>query len=163
MQTNNPFNNTINTLNERNKEVDKFTRKIDEEMKEDYNKNEENDNPAFILYNSITKTSIELLQSESAIETFKKIESKIGEDATKSMIEMFAIMLTQSSYDAVLTYDSLLKKELDKQFDHFAEHLNIAKADIEAHQGALTVFRKQLNEIQTKLEISKIKNENNIK
>lgn len=158
MQTNNPFNDMIENLNKTAEAVDKTTR---EDNKEN-NSTDENNDPAFVLYNTIANNAVELLQNETVIETFRKLSPVLGNDGTKSMIEMFSILLTQSAYQAVLFYDNLLKEELSAQFNHFATHINTARADIEAHHGALTVFRKQLGEIQTKLNIEKFEEQNHI-
>lgn len=159
MENNNPFNDTINKFNKKTNDIDNETRKMDENN----DKDKENDNPGYILYNAIANSSIELLKNDTVINTFKKLSDKLGEDLSKSIVEMFAILLTQSSYQSVLFYDSLLKKELDIQFKHYTEHINIAKADISAHHDVLKVLRKQLNDIQDKLKIKEFEKENNIK
>ena len=170
METNNPFEETINTIKENLKNVDEITRKQDEEESGSENKNEKNEsknedntNPAYILYNSIASNSIDLLQDPTVVNTFKKLSESVGEDVSKSMVEMFAIMLTQSAHQALLLYDALLKKELDAQFMHFAKNINANRADINAHHSALTVFKKQLDEISSALKIKKFESENKIK
>ena len=175
MNTNNPFNDTIENLKKATDSVDKITRennkneekKTDKlnkrkDQEDDSNQNDENNDPAYILYNAISNSAIETLKSDAVINTFKKLSPVLGEDVSKSIIEMFAILLTQSAYQAVLFYDDLLKQELSMQFNHMGEHLNIAKADIEAHNGVLKVFRQQLGEIQKKLNIDKIEEEYHI-
>lgn len=156
MERNKPFDDTIENLQKTVDSVDEATK--DKESKQD----DENKDPAYVFYNAIANTSVELLQNPNVVDTFKKLANSLGEDVTKSLIEMFAIMLTQSAYNAVIFYDSLLKSELAKQFNHFAEHLNMAKADINAHKGALKVFRQQLGDIQTKLKIEKFQEENKV-
>ena len=141
---NNPFKDTIETLNKKSEKINES--------------NSEDKNPGYILYDAIANNSIEILSNPEVVNTFKKIADAIGEEATKSMVEMLAIIITQASYQSIIFYDGLLKNQLTDQFNHFASHINSAKADVEAHHGVLRVFKQQLSEIQNKLEIEKIEN-----
>ena len=166
METNNPFNDTIEKMNKNIDALDEETRKLDKERDdsndESSDKESENTNPAYIIYKAISDSSIEMLQSKEVVDTFKVIANAVGEDVSKKMVEMFAILLTQSAYSAVMFYDGLLSKVLESQFNHFAESINTNKADIEGHHSALKVFKKQLGEIQNKLNIENFQSENHI-
>lgn len=163
MDKNNPFDSTIENLKKSTETVDKVTRKAAaEESGQPDDPKEPNREPAYVLYNMIANGSIELLQNESAIKAFQKLAEKTDGETAKLMIEMFAIMLTQSAYNAVVFYDELLKQELTKQFDHFADNINQNRAAISGQHGAILVFKKQLDEIQSKLKIEQFAKENNI-
>jgi len=163
MDKNNPFDPTINSLKETADAIDNATRKAaEEETGEPNNPEEANTDPAYVLYNTIANTSIELLQNEVVVKAFQKLASTTDAETSKCMIEMFAILLTQSAYNAILFYDELLKQELTKQFNHFADNINENRATINGHHSAMLVFRKQLNEIASKLKIEQFAKENNI-
>lgn len=162
METNNPFNDTIDNFNKAKNIIDEETRKQDDTVEDVTKETDENNHPAYVLYNAIANNSIELLKNDTIVNTFRKLATAVGEDISKSMVEMFAILLTQSAYQAILFYDTLLKQELDNQFNHFAEHINASRADINAHHSALKVFKQQLSEIQTKLNINEIEKTHNI-
>ena len=167
MERSNPFNSTIESLNKTAVEIDEATRKMNEEDEsreenDSKNQNNENTDPAYVLYNAIADNSIELLRNETVINTFRKIADTVGEDVSKSIIEMMAILMSQSAYHAIVFYDTLLKKELDNQFNHFAAHINTNRADIDAHSGVLKVFKQQLSTIQNSLKIEKFEEENNV-
>ena len=152
---NNPFVDTIETINKASDTVDKATKTTEED-------NKENTNPGYILYNAIANNSIEILSNPEVVNTFKKIAESVGEEVSKSLVEMLAIIITQASYQSLIFYDSMLKNELTEQFNHFAQHINSAKADVEAHHGVLKVFKQQLGEIENALQIKKFESKNNI-
>lgn len=118
--------------------------------------------PAFMLYNQIAETSVKLLQLPEIVAAFAMLSKSIGEDEAKTLVEVLALTMTQSAYQAICFYDELLKAELTKQFDNVGEHLNTTRADVEAHSGVLAVFRKQLSEIQNKMKIETFTKENDI-
>jgi len=164
MENNNPFNDTIDSLKRTAKQVDEYTRKKDaEENETPINNEEKNTNPSFVLYDAIATSSISLLEDSEVVKTFKKIAENVGEDISKSLVELMAIVMTQSAYHAIIFYDKLLKKELDIQFNHIAENMNILKADTDGHHEVLKVFKKQLGDIQNKIKLENFQTENNIK
>lgn len=155
---NNPFEETINTLNQNVEEIDKTTREEDQNNDSE----EKNTNPGYVLYNAIASNSIELLKNDTVVNTFKKLAGVVGEDVSKDVVEMFAILMSQSAYQSILFYDAMLKQELDKQFNHFAEHINSQGAVIDAHNSVITVFKKHLDDIQTKLNLEDFEKTNHI-
>lgn len=168
MNKTNPFNDTINHFKNTSDKIDEITRKEAEENNKetsDSKKNEakdENKDPTYILYNSISNTIISLLQSNEVLGTFKKISDATNLDVSKSMIEMMAILMTQSSYQAILLYDSMLTERLNIQFDNFVNAININKADIDGHHNVLKVFKKRLGDIEKTLKLGDFVEKNNI-
>ena len=58
MEVNNPFESTINNLNKTSDEIDKATREANKTTSE-----ENNNDPAYVLYNAISESSIKILPS----------------------------------------------------------------------------------------------------
>lgn len=161
-QNQNPMSNSIDDLN-KIKSVVKDSAKETEAVKEGVVTEEEKQKePAFALFDSIANSSIEILQSEGVVKAFSGIAPALGEEGTKSLIDLITIVMIQSSYYAILQYDEMLKSELDKHFDAIVNNLNICKSDLEAYKSALQVFRKSLNEVKSTLQIEGFKKENNV-
>lgn len=89
-----------------------------------------------------------VLKSEKDLENFTTIISSITISAV---------------YNTILLYDDLLKDELQKQFDHVADHINLAKSDIEALKAVVQIHGKELTQMKSSSEINKFKEENGIK
>ena len=75
---------------------------------------------------------------------------------------MMAILMTQSSYQAILLYDSMLTERLNIQFDNFVNAINTNKADIDGHHNVLKVFKKRLGDIEKTLKLGDFVEKNNI-
>lgn len=157
-----PLNDSINELKQFQEAVKKAAEQSPDVKDGKVTAEEELQEPGYMLYNQIAESSIKILELPEVVKAFAKLTETFGEETSKSLVELFALTMTQSSYQAVLFYDSLLKEELGKQLDNIGVHLNGAKADIEGIKPALTVFKKQIGEIQKKLEIDKFVKDNNI-
>ena len=120
-------------------------------------KEEEQQEPAYLLLNGIADTSVKILQMPTVAAFFEKLSNKLGSDLTHDLIEVLTIIMSNSAYEAVVFYDELLKRELTKQFDNVGETFNKIGADVNAHNGVLSVFKARLDEIEKSLKIDKIK------
>lgn len=147
-----PFNDSINELRQCQEDMKKKAAEAPDVKEGKCTAEEELREPAYLLYNQIAESSIRILQLPEVVKTFSALSDKLGDDLAKSFVELLAMTMTQSAHQAVLFYDDLLKCELTKQFDNVGEHLNDTRAIVEGHTGALSVFKTQLNEIQTKLK-----------
>lgn len=149
---NNPLNDSVNELKQCQENIKKKAEESDDVKDGKCTAEEELREPAYVLYNQIAESSIRILQLPEVVNIFAKLSSNIGDDIAKALVELMALTMTQSAHQAVLFYDDLLKTELTKQFDNIGEHLNDTRAIVEGHTGALSVFKTQLNEIQSKLK-----------
>lgn len=113
---------------------------------------EELNEPAYVLFNQISESSVKILENEAINQAVIELSKQIGEDASIHLAELITIAMTNAAYYAVLSYDNLLKKELTKQFENVSHHINLSKSDIEGHAAVLTVFRKRLSDIEDRLK-----------
>jgi hypothetical protein len=148
----NNLNDSINEIKDFSKNVEEAINNEDNELTEEEKKEE----PDYLLYNAISETSISILQQESVIKLFEKISDKLGDDITKSLIELMTLTMTHSAFNAIVFYDGLLKGELTNQFDHYGNHLNNTSAIVRSHDSVLEVFGKRITDLENKLKIDEI-------
>lgn len=143
-------------LNDSVKDLNKFrsTIKNSDEVK--------NKEPGALLLDGIAKSSIEILQSDVVLSSFSKLIPTLGEETSKTLIELLTVLMTQSAFAALTTYDEMLKEELDTHFNGIIHNLNLCKSDIEGYNAALKVFKRSLEEIKQKIQVSEIIKDNKI-
>lgn len=141
------FKNNMKEATKHTKDVKEGSCTPEDEQKE----------PAYILYDGIADGSISILESPVFIEGFKKISDKLGDEVSRSLAEMLAIAMTKSAYSAITFYDDLLKAELQKQFDNYGSSLNGVIAKTNGINGAMEVFKKRIGDMENKLKIDSIK------
>lgn len=122
---------------------------------------DEKQEPGYLLFKAISESSIEILQQPSVVELFKKVSENIGEDVSKSLVELLAISMSHSAHNAIIFYDQMLKGELTRQFDHYGDHLNAIGGTVRSHDSVLEVFSKRLSKIETTLKLNEVKSEIN--
>lgn len=159
MENKDIFADAIQELEDLRKVMIKAAEESEDVKEGNCTEDDEKSEPAFILFDQISKSSISMLKQPIAEKIFNEIQEKLGYDTTKGLIELFVVTMTHSAHNAILFYDDLLKQELTKQFDHMGEYINNANADIKAHKAVLEVFRKDLNEIKSKLLIDQFNKE----
>lgn len=125
-------------------------------------KEEELKEPAYLLYNQIAEANIQILQMPPVVKAFEKLNESLGEDAAKTLVELLAILMTQSSHQAVLFYDDLLKQELKKQFDLYGDFLNNTIADVSGIKSAIEVIKTRLGNFERDKKVEQFSKENNI-
>lgn len=155
----NPMNDSIDSIKNFQKDMEAASANTEDVKNGTATKEEEQQEPGYILYNGIAETSIQIMQSPIISNLFDALNEKLGEDLTKKIVEAFTIMMTTSAYEAVVFYDELLKKELTNQFDSIAKSFSMISADVTAHTGVLEVFKKRLDDISKSLKIDEIKKE----
>lgn len=161
-QNQNPMSESIEDL-KKIKEVVSNSAKDTEAVKEGVvSEEEKKKEPSFVLFDAIAESSISILQTEGVLTAFQGIAPVLGKEGTKSLIDLITIIMTQSSYYAILQYDEMLKSELDKHFDNIVNNINICKSDLDAYKATLQVFSRSLNEIKKKLQIDDFIKENNV-
>lgn len=130
-----------------------------------------NNNPEFskeenklgnVLFNQITECSIEILKNPEINKALKNIENEhdLKESSITSLINIIAIAMSESAYNAILFYDDLLKKELQRQIDHIGNHINTSKSDIEGMKSVLLIHQKRIEELKNNLIAKDIKENN---
>lgn len=128
------------------------------ELKDAVDKREDKDDPAYVLYDSITESVIDILNSDAVQKSFNTLSGKLGNDTVKPLVELMALCMTNAAHHAVCIYDMLLKEELNKQFDNYGDALNKCIATVNAHDGAIKVLRKSVTD--TKNEVEELKDKN---
>jgi len=113
--------------------------------------------PMYVLYGNILKSTTDILRTEETKKLFDKLIGKFGEDTTADLMEFFAAAITQASYNSVVFYDGLLKQELTREFGKFGDPLNQCIADVKAHSGVLSVFRKRIEALEKVAKVEEIK------
>lgn len=151
----NPFQNEIDELVRRQKEAYKAAAETEDVKAGNCTADDERQEPGFILYNQISKNVIEILNKPEVAKVFANIGKVMGDELSKEFISVIALSMSVSAHNAITFYDSLLKKELDAQFDNIGHHINLCKADIVGHQSVLEVFKKRLDEIEKQNKINK--------
>lgn len=119
--------------------------------------NDEVNEPGNVLFNQIVENTVKILGDPEVKKAFVTIAKGIGSETTKALLDIISITMSYSAFQAITFYDDLLKRELTKQFDNVGNHINISKADIEAHKSVLQMFKKQIGDINNKLQIDEIK------
>lgn len=157
-----PLNDTIRDLENMRKAMNESIEQSEDVKNGKCTIDDEKHEAGYILYNQIAETNIKILSMPTTVEIFSKLSESLGEEMSRSLVELLAITMTQSAHQAIIFHDNLLKEEISKQFDNLVEHININHAEIAAHTGAIKVFKAQLNEIQKKLQIDSFTNENGI-
>lgn len=112
--------------------------------------------PAYVLYEQITKSTAAIFRDTGIASTFKHLSGKIGEEATADIMNLIAICMTQSAHQAVIFYDELLKVELKAELDTIIKQTNNNGASIKAHDAVIKVFKSALDKINKKLLIDDI-------
>ena len=161
-QKNNLFDDAIKDL-ENMRRAMKESLKQSEEVKEGNNNENQINDPSYVLFDQITKSTIEILKQPELEKIFGKISETLGDDTAKGLIEIFSASMTHSAYEAIVFYDGLLKIELSNQFDNIGKFINNLAADIKAHNAVLEVHKKDINEIKEEILIKKFKDNTNIK
>ena len=108
-------------------------------------KEEEMEEPENILFNAISDTTVNILKDSAITEQFKTVVEGMGESVAGALMAITAITTTHAAYQAVVFHDELLKKELIKQFDSFAYHINETKGILGECQARLTVLEKKVD------------------
>ena len=167
---NKELKDSIEGLKELQDVHDKILEEVDDVVKGETTKEEEAAEPENLLFKQIYELAIRVLSDPSIDESFSIVAdnlTKCFEDpetdkpaavktATSAIVNIVAMSLVSSAYNSILFYDGLLKKELDAQFDHMAHHVNMSKADIEGLKALTAIFRRQISDINKKLQIDDI-------
>ena len=116
----------------------------------------------------IAEDSLAILENEDVKLGIDKITKNMEsipdhENTVGAIVTLIVTAASNASYRAMIRYDSMLKSELDKQFENIAHHINLTKADMEGVKAAIQVHTKSIGELQNKVQIDSIKKENNIK
>ncbi len=154
-----------NSLEESVEKIKEFQKKLEEaaantkDVKEGKaTKEEEQQEPGYILFQGITETSIKILQMPIVAETLNGLADKLGDNTAKKLTEMLAIIMTNSAYCAINFYDELLKQELQKQFDNVGQYMSRISGDVHAHNSVLEIHQKRLDAIDKAKTQEAIKN-----
>lgn len=118
---------------------------------------EEQQEPAYRLYNQIAETCINVIKLPTFQQGFAEVSKSIGPETAQKLVEMMVLSMAHSAHNAIAFYDSLLKKELDNQFQNLGKAINQLGGTVNGHTGALEVFKQRLGEISKKLQLDELK------
>lgn len=109
------------------------------------------DDPSYQLYQHIFETTSRVFDADETKEIFKVISSKMGEEISISLMSLMVLTVTHSAYDAIAFYDNHISDILNEQFTQIIDHVNGQNAAIDGMQSAMQIYRKQLNDISSKI------------
>ena len=141
------FNTTVETKAQESEDIKEDQSTIEEKKRE----------PENVLFNGIIDNTVNILQNPIINKSFEVMAKDMSADSVSALVNIVAIAMTYSSYQAIVFYDDLLKQELVKQFENVGKYINAIKADQEGQGGAIKIIRNQINEIVTKFKIDEIK------
>lgn len=154
-----PLNDSVESIKNFQNKMEEAAGKTEDVKDGTSTKEEEKQEPAYVLFSAIAETSINILQMPAVIETFDAVSAKIGDELTKKLIEAITLIMTNSAYQAVSFYDGMLKDELNKELDNISNSINMVAADVNAHTGVLEVFKARLDKFEKGNKIDEIKKE----
>lgn len=150
---NEKVSNTIDEINRQREVVKENLINSDDVKAGKCTPEEELQEPSYILYDSIARSTIEILKQPIIDKSLSDLAKDTSDNFSKSLVELLAVVMTQSAHQAILCYDELLKNEISKNFDLVYERLNSTSASVESHKAVLKVFKASLNEIESKIKI----------
>ena len=109
---------------------------------------EEKEEPAFKLYNSIAESTVKILQNDVVQKGLMEIGEKLGPEVMSAMVQILTISMTYSAHEAVVFYDELLKQELQRNFNQMGEALNATNALVRAHDAMIKIHQKKIQELE---------------
>lgn len=153
---------------------DKALGETDDVKEGNCTKEDEAAEPANVLFRAISELTIQILADPVIDQSFaiidknlnalvaedpkpsQELKATISKEIISTLINIIAVSMSHSAYNSLLLYDDLIKKELDNQFDHVGKHLNTTKADVEGLKALSQIFRRQISDINKKLDIEDI-------
>lgn len=135
---------------------DKFIKDIST-VRDNIGKDDEEETLDRMMYKHVLSTSIDIVNNKHTKSIFKSIESKLGEDVSEQLIELFVLSMTHSAHDAVAYYDGLLWDQLNERFKYVIDEINKNRSTLEAHDAVLNVQRKKLDDIDKQIKLTNLK------
>lgn len=111
---------------------------------------DEKQEPAFRLYNSIAESTVKILQNEVVQRGLMEIGQICGEKVMRALVQIMTISMTYSAHEAIVLYDEMLKQELIKQFDNLGTSVNSAGAVLQAHEAIIKVMQSKIQSLENK-------------
>lgn len=133
-----------------NKTVDLFQKAVDEliskaDTPEDKADMEEFKNSTtFKLYTILTMKNAELLHTPAVQDAFEKFNGYFGKEISTKLMDLLIVLMTHSSFNAIIAYDSIIKEEIQSTNKEIYEALNILLADDQGHDMAIKEIRDHL-------------------
>lgn len=112
--------------------------------------------PGYKLFDHIYQTSTRLFDEEETKKVFAEVEVKLGKDAALSLMSFMVIAMTNSAYEAVAYYHNTMLDIMNEQFTAIIDHISGVNADMEGMKAAISVIRKQNEDLKTQLANDKI-------
>lgn len=117
------------------------------------------DDPSYKLYSAIVDSCANIMKDEKVLERINQLIEPLGSYTVKTLVPLLAVLMVNASYQAVLCYDDMLKKEIGDQFELYGHQLNMVKADVDAHGAVLKMFRGKISKLETNEKIKEFKEE----
>jgi hypothetical protein len=161
-EINNALNESIDDFKKAQDDIKEVIKNSDKVKSGESTLEDELKEPGYILYNNITEVCISILNDEQVKKRFVELGSSLGLTTVKTLVELIAVIMTQSSYQTILMYDNMLKKEISEQFSRYGNNLNILKSSTDAHESVLRVFKEKISKLESTNAVEKFSKENNI-
>jgi len=114
---------------------------------------EELNKPTYRLYNAIVDNIADNIKDEGFIDTITKMmnQYEVNHDMleyTSQLVQLISVLIIQSTYSGIVTYDGLMKEELQVTFNNFAEAMNAISAEVKGNSDAMKVFRSDISNLK---------------
>lgn len=143
-----PFQESIDDINRTKEKLEEAAENSEDVKNRTSTPEKEKQEPGYIIYNAIMNTTVKILQSQTMVEVFDKFAKQFGPEMSKELITALSLAMTHSSYNAIVLYDEMLKKEIQKAFDIQSDAINKIAASVNGHQGALEIYKKRLEDVE---------------
>lgn len=159
------FDSELKTIAEKQKKVNESAKESQDVKDGILTEEEQLKEPSYVLFNSMMDSITKIMQKKEVTESIENIFNILASQgvaankaaAIKELINLMIIVMTTSSYEAILCYDDMLKGELTTHFDNIVKYFNEVKLEVNAHNGTLSVFKKHLSEIDNKLKMDEMR------
>lgn len=143
-------NHLDETAEEMNKTVNLFQKAVDELIskantpEDKVDMEEFKNSTTFKLYTILTMKNAELLHTPAVQDAFEKFNGHFGKEISTKLMDLLIVLMTHSSFNAIIAYDSIIKEEIQSTNKEIYEALNILLADDQGHDMAIKEIRDHL-------------------
>lgn len=109
-----------------------------------------------VLIQKIIANTVSMFASEKMVKIIKSLEGKLDPLVLKDLINMIAFSTSAAVHQAIYFYDDLLHRNLEIKFLELQRHIEEINMHTEAHEAALQIFNKRLDEVRKQLQIDNL-------
>jgi hypothetical protein len=150
------INESIDKINKFKDHVNEAAEYAEDVKSGEFTADEERQDPSYVLYNRIADTTVNIMKLPSVGGLFESIAEKLDPETAQKFMELIAICMTHSAYQAVAWYDKLLKEELTKNFENIAGNIDTLHGELVGQKGALEVFKTRLSKLDKESKVNEM-------